>query len=143
MIHRCPYGTYREFDTTADLGIDVQASSLPKLFSAAAYAMFDRISDLKNRHSTIQLNVTLSSTSVKELIVDWLNELIYLCDTRDCIFFEFDVMIYANQLSAIVRGDLFNPEQDAVRHAIKAATYHQLTLVERSGSHYLRVIFDI
>lgn len=70
---------YILIDHTADLGIDVFGSTLPELFTNAAFAMFDIITDLSRVDNTIEYNLEVSGIDKEQLLVNWLTELLYTC----------------------------------------------------------------
>jgi SHS2 domain-containing protein len=135
------------FEHTADVGLRIEAESLDDLFQTAAEALFDDI--VANRHEIRPLQeqaVTLESDSPAALFLDWLNELIYRGETTHQVFAACEVAVNAQgtRLQATLRGEPIDPERHVLGHEIKAATLHDLALVEQAdGRWHAEVILDI
>jgi SHS2 domain-containing protein len=135
---------YELIEHTADVGIRVKADALKGLFEKAAQAMFQIIAEKKNPPADPpqRLIVKQDAQDVKELFVEWLNELLSLSSAKNLIFSEFKIgALDENHLEAEVFG---SPAQDfRVNAEIKAATYHQLKLEKAASGWVVEVIFDV
>ena len=135
---------YELIDHTADLGILVRAPQLPALFSAAARALFDLTCDLSQVSPGEQLRLSLEDPELDCLMVKWLNELIFLHETRRLLFSEFAVRISDGyRLDARLGGEMLDPQRHALFRGIKAATYHQLQILKQDAIWSARIIFDV
>src|SRR4029079_15426328 len=77
------------------------------------------------------------------LLFDWLNELLYACDTGRLVFSKFDVQMTEAGFTATARGEPLDPARHSLTHEIKAITYHELK-VEQTGEGWVaEVIVDI
>jgi len=131
-------------DHTADIGIVAYGADLKMLFSNAALGLVSLITEPDTIKEIIQRQIRISSHDRENLLVDWLNELIYLFDTEQIVFsrFEFDILSEV-ELVARCFGDSINPEKQTIKRQVKAATYHTLA-INKENSHYrAQVIFDI
>ena len=130
-------------DHTADIGIMVYGSSLEEVFSNAAYGMFSIIANLANITDHISREITLTAYDREELLVAWLNHLLYLLDTDNLIFTRFKIIGLENdRLQVTAYGEVADPKRHELKTQIKAATYHQLEIVEENGFR-AKVIFDL
>ena len=71
-------GHTETFDHTADLGLRIRATDLDDLFQTAAEGLFDVI--VANRDAVRALDheqVALAADSTEDLLIEWLNELIF------------------------------------------------------------------
>jgi SHS2 domain-containing protein len=143
MKSKNPYGISRNFGTTADLGIEVQAKSLPELFSAAAWALSNVIADFAQAPTNFELRVELNSDSLENLLFDWLSELIFIFDARKAICREFKIDIRGMLLSAELIGAVFDPAVHLLRAAPKAITYHEFKLCKIASGWRARFIIDV
>lgn len=85
--------------------------------------------------------VRVASPDLESLLVDWLNELVYLYETTGEAFTEIDVVAWSpEQMEAIVRG---RKPQSAPRLHIKAVTYHDLSVRPDGDGWLAQVMFDI
>jgi len=86
----------REFkllDHTADIGIKAYGETLEKLFGNAASGMFSIITDLDKVKSSRNFYIQVKGEDEENLLIKWLNELLYLFDTEYCLFNRFDIKI--------------------------------------------------
>jgi SHS2 domain-containing protein len=73
-------------------------------------------------------------------MVDWLNELLFLTETEQQLFFEFQMELRAGpSLVARVGGT----PGEITRSHIKAATFHDLTLVREQAGWSTVITFDV
>jgi SHS2 domain-containing protein len=85
--------------------------------------------------------LTVESLDAESLLVDWLNELLYLHETTGEIYTQFTVKTWIpTRLEATVGGG--PPHLPPIRH-IKAVTYHQLRVSHDAGGWTAQVYFDI
>ena len=130
-------------DHTADIGIIVHGKDLGETFANAAHAMFSLVADLSNVNESICHEIEASADDIEGLLVEWLNELIYLFDAENIIFKRFEVTdITTTELKANGYGEKLNPSRHRLKMGIKAATYHMLQ-VEKGDGFTARVIFDV
>ena len=131
-------------DHTADVGIIAYGSDVKELFSNAALALFSLITDLRSVEEKLHLNLEVSSEDGDSLLVEWLNELIYLFDVKHILFKRFDIeSLTYNQLKATGYGENFDPMKHKIKIGVKAATYHMLRLDKNGVGCKAQVIFDI
>jgi SHS2 domain-containing protein len=134
---------------TADLGIVVQAASLEELFADAAAGLCDTITERSAVLLRHQQECELVSPQLDLLMVDWLDELLFLVDSRGDLVGDAAVTLEGDEeegwrLRAVLRGE----PSDAARHPqkvqVKAITYHGLEVArESNGAWRAQVIFDI
>jgi SHS2 domain-containing protein len=139
-------GTVETFDHTADVGLRVRGSDRDDLFRTSAEGLFDYI--VTNRDAVRARDVeplSLDADSEAELLVAWLNELIFRCETRHRLYAQFDVHVAADGLSleAEVGGEPIDRDRHILDHEVKAATRHGLTLTRDSAGWLAEVILDI
>ena len=135
---------YILIDHTADIGIDVFGDSLQELFSHAAFALFDIITDLSRVEGKYEYKISVSGIDKEQLLVNWLSELLYLHDVKNLLFNNFYVAdITVNQLNAVVRGEAFIENKHVIKTEMKAVTYHNLSIIQEDHRWKARVIFDL
>ncbi|MFH1128499.1 MAG: archease [Candidatus Omnitrophota bacterium] len=135
---------YEIIEHTADIGIRVKGKDLADLFKNAAQAIFEISTEKlptkdKEKH---KIFVAQKATSLEELFINWLNEVLSLSSAEGLIFEDFQMTkIDEFNVEAIALGsDITNYKTNT---EIKAATYHQLK-VEKTNSGWLaEVIFDV
>jgi SHS2 domain-containing protein len=135
---------YETFDHTADVGIRVMGRTLEEMFAHAAYALFDLLTDLKKVRQKISLEISVRGADREDLLVRWLSELLFLCESQGYLFKKFSFShLEPDFLEAIARGEFFDPARHRFKTEIKAVTYHQVEVREKDGAWEGRVIFDI
>ncbi len=135
---------YELIDHTADLGIIVRAQSREELYEKAARAIFDIMLDLSNVKTDTVYDVHVRGDDSEELMVNWLNELIYLYETRGALMKRFDIKEISDTiLRAECSGETYRAGVHRVKKEIKAATYHQIIVSEDRIGWTLRIILDI
>jgi SHS2 domain-containing protein len=139
-------GFAESFDHTADVGLRVTAGDLDDLFRTAAEALFDYV--VVNRaevRCTEVETIALSAESADELLVSWLNELIFRSETTHRLYARFDVRVADDGLSlaAEIAGEPIDRLRHVLDHEVKAVTYHGLSLVQTESAWVAEVILDI
>jgi len=131
-------------DHTADVGIVAYGAGIEELFSNAALALFSLITELASIEEKTHFNLKVSSEDRDSLLVEWLNEFIYIFDVEHLLFNRFDIeSLTHNQLKAVCYGEIFDPARHKMKLGIKAATYHMLKLDKSRGGYKAQIIFDI
>ena len=130
-------------DHTADIGLAAYGADLKEAFASAAYGMFSIIAELDRVGARVKRRVEVSAPDQKELLVAWLNELLYLFDAENLLLSRFEVEeMEPGHLTATVAGERANPQRHGMKTAIKSATYHMLEIKEGDGVR-VQVIFDL
>lgn len=135
---------YRLLEHTADMGLEAVGGSREELFSEAAQALREIMfgSAAGHEEQTIQLRVT--GQDLGELLVNWLNEILYLFEVRGIYPVSFTVEgIDAHSACGLIHGEPFHPGRHPVERVVKAATYHQLVVEQREGEWRARVYLDL
>jgi SHS2 domain-containing protein len=132
---------FEEVEHTADLALKVHGHSLEEIFANAACGLFSLMADLENLSPTISRAVHLVGAPDREsLLVDWLNELLYLHEVEEEIYTRFQIeALSSTALSAAVWG----VQMKASKLTVKAATFHDLEIRETEDGYLATVVFDV
>lgn len=131
-------------DHTADVGIIAYGADVKELFSNAALALFSLITEPESVEEKLHLDLEVSSEDIDSLLVEWLNELIYLFDAKHILFSRFDIeSLTHNQLKATCYGESFDPMKHKIKIGVKAATYHMLKIDKNGDGCKAQIILDI
>ena len=137
-------GKYEIIEHTADIGICVKARSLEKLFAMAACAMFDLMVDISGVKSVERAEISLEADTLEDLLVTWLNELVFRADVSGIFFSRFEVdSVTEKSIRASATGEAYHKDLHSIGEHVKAATYHQLEISRSGGNWLARVIFDV
>lgn len=130
-------------DHTADVGIIAYGNDVKQAFANAGRALFSLITELDNVGEVLHRDIELEASDQESLLVEWLNELIYLFDTENVIFKRFDITELSNtQLKARSYGEKVDSSKHELKIGVKAATYHMLK-VDKGNGYKVQVLFDI
>ena len=131
-------------DHVADVGIVAYGTDVEELFSNAALALFSLITEPESVEEKLHLDLEVSSEDRDSLLVEWLNELIYLFDAERILFNRFDIKrLTHNELKAACYGEGFDPMKHKIKIGVKAATYHMLKLDKNGDGCKAQIILDI
>lgn len=132
---------------TADIGIAAYGKNKKEVFINVAKGMFEIIAgENKNLKENFYGKIKLEAESLEDLLFAWLNELLYIGETRLVILNKFQIKELSDfQIRAEVRGAKINPPSIKIEKEIKAVTYHRLEIKKdgESGLWKAQVIFDI
>jgi SHS2 domain-containing protein len=136
--------TFEIIDHTADTGIIAYGATMKQLFSNAASGMYSLIFDFPPENKPVQRAVVLQSFDDEGLLVEWLNELLFLFDMEHVVFdrFEFD-MLEKGKLEARCTGYKIDWQHNKPLREVKAATYHMMNISKSRKGYQAQVIFDI
>jgi SHS2 domain-containing protein len=132
---------YEIIDHTADIAIKASGKNLEEAFENAAYAMFDIMADASSVKAVGEMAVEIEADDLGRLLVDWLSELLYICDVDDLLFSEFEVNISGNRLTSKAKGEKMDASRHGLKTDIKAVTYHMLEV--NPDENFVQVLFDI
>ena len=128
---------------TADVSIRAYGASMNQAFANAARALFSLITELDDIEEVIYRDIELTTTDQESLLVEWLNELIYLFDTENILFKRFDITdLTDTRLKARSYGEKVDSSKHKLKIGVKAATYHMLKVARDNGCQ-VQVLFDI
>jgi len=142
-------GTFRSFDHTADVGLEVHGESLEDLLATAARAVFSLMLDEGPTDPEVEEEVRIEPVpaggGLEDVFVAWLQELLYRFETQLLVPLEFDFPeVGPRRVRARVGFGRFDPRRHRAGTEVKAVTYHELA-VRRSadGGWSARMILDV
>ncbi len=144
MKHKKLKKKFEFVDHTADIGLVVYGKDLKTLFENAGEAFFHVITDLKKVRRSEERKIELKKESLERLMVDWLNELLYLHEVENLLLKRFEVDgIGEEGLKATVKGESFKEGVHVIKTSVKAATHHQIQVRKENGHWKAQVILDL
>lgn len=134
-------------DHTADIGIVAYGKTKREVFINTAKGMFEIIAgENRNLKENFYDKIKLEAESLEDLLIAWLNELLYISEVKLVILNKFKIKeLFDYQIKAEVGGTKINHLSIRIKKEIKAVTYHRLEFKkdEESGLWRAQVIFDI
>jgi SHS2 domain-containing protein len=129
---------YRWVEHTAELELHIEAETARAVFEEALAAFSELVVDGKAEERRVH-DLWLTAPDRAALLVQWLEELIYLAETEDFVPQKVRSLDLGRQeLRARVEGVSGSP-----RPLVKAVTYHGLELVRREGGWRARLVLDV
>jgi SHS2 domain-containing protein len=133
---------YEIVEHTADVGIRASARTLADAFREATLGLLE-ITGTWAPDGGETFRLEFDGTDAGSLLVDWLGEILYLQDAHDSLVSGLEVEHAgehhaAGTVALAPRGDI-DPEGTAV----KAITYHQLAVEERTDGWHITVFVDV
>lgn len=112
-------------------------------FANAARALFSLITELDDVAEVLYRDIELTASDEESLLVEWMNELIYLFDVENVVFKRFDITrLSSTRLKARSYGEKVDSSRHKLKVGVKAATYHMLK-IDRGDGCKVQVLFDI
>ena len=134
-----------QLEHTADVGVAAEAESFELLLAELARGMFEFIVDPKKVLPVEEYEGgEVGGESLEGLVVNWLNELLYLHEVHEILFCRFSPRrVSPLHVVGKAMGESIDPERHAPIGAVKAATYHALSAEQKEGLWHARVYFDV
>jgi len=135
---------FEPLEHTADIGLRSYGKTLKEAFENAARGMFSLMTDVTKVEKKKTYEVQVRSEDAEGLLVEWLNELIFLFETELAVFNDFEVRRWDEKsyLKAFAYGEDIDLKRHEFEIQIKACTYHMLK-ISKSDLWKCQVIFDV
>ena len=132
---------HRWADHTAEIQLQVGAESLGDLATEAGRALgLLLLRGRAGEPSGPSRELEVASADREALLVDWLNEILFVAETELWVPVEFEIREASpTRLRATARG----VEVEEPPSNVKAATFHGLRVEERDDGLHAEVIFDV
>lgn len=130
----------------ADVCIEATAKSLDKLFEQAGLATTSVMADMKTLKAAEKKSFELESEELGRLLLDFLEEIIYIKDTEGLLFSKYKIKIAKNKnykLKASCFGDKINMKKQTLLADVKAVTLHMFEIKKEKGKYWCRFVLDI
>jgi SHS2 domain-containing protein len=132
------------FEHEADVGLLVRGRDGPDLFANAGIALFDLVCNLERVEERDRYPLAGEAEGVETLLVEWLNELVYLFEGEGVVCRRFAFPTWSETaFRADAFGEPADPDRHEPRDLVKAATYHGLAVARVDGGYEARVILDV
>lgn len=140
--------SYQLLDHTADIAVEVSASTRDDLFAEALRAMTDCVTEVDRVEPRERRSLDLGALDLDLLLVDWLGELLAAFEVDGLLFCRAEATVADEPGGLHLTAQAWGEPYDAARHPlklmIKGVTYHGLEVGPRAdGSWRARVIFDV
>ena len=136
--------SWEAFEHQADIGLAVEAPDGESLFVEAGIALLSLVCDIERVVERASFELTGEAGGVEELLVDWLNDILYLFEGEQVVCRRIEFPAWTpTAYRALLHGEPADPRRHELRGIVKAATYHGLA-VERGATRWsARIILDV
>ncbi len=138
---------YSFLDHTADVAVELSASTREGLYAEALWAFTDTVTDRSAVEPAETHHLEVEAPSLEELMVEWLGELVYRFDVDGLLFRRAEVRLEevegSLRLEVQAQGEPYDPDRHPLKVAIKGVTYHGLEVRREADGWYGKVVFDI
>lgn len=130
---------------TSEVGFKAYGKDIEEAFENAGKATFSIMVDLEKIEPTETVEFGIKSESLKSLLYDFLDELIYIRDVKDMVFSDFIVEIDEKDsgmksLNCKAKGQKIG---EMAGHDVKAVTYSDMEIEKKDGKSMLQVVLDV
>jgi SHS2 domain-containing protein len=131
-------------DHPADVGFEAFGTTREEAFENAARALVSLRVDLDCVAAQESRTVQVQGSDWLSLLVNWLSEILYLQDAERWLPCDFKFTdLRETGLTAMARGEQFNPSKHHLKSLVKAITYHQLAFEKQGDLWRARVFVDV
>ena len=132
------------FEVAADVGIHAWAPTLEGCWRQSALGMFNLMVPLDAVAAADSREVGSQGESLELLLVNWLNDLLYLHDVEGFALRDVTTLrVEGERVHATLTGEAVDPDRHPRGVLVKAATLHQLAVVREAERTRVRVVLDI
>ncbi len=134
---------YREVEHTADWALEIWAPTLEALLHQAAEGMYVLAGARQQPGARLTRKVVFSSPDTESLLVDFLEELLYLMTEEGLVFDAFDLRVARLPEGFHLDAMLTGAPLMALKKEIKAVTWHNLVVRCGQRGWETMVVFDV
>ena len=137
---------YKFFHHTADAKFQAFGQTLEETFAHAALAVVSLMWDWEEIAKNIEISVAVEGKDLEQLLVSFLEEILYLLDTRNFLLGSADnVSLEQNDgdwsLYSLFKGDVYADEYEIYGN-VKAITYNEMVINDRAP-FMVQVVADL
>lgn len=131
---------FKFLEHTADIKFQAFGKSLEEAFENSALAMFNVMYDGKVK-TIIKKKIKVSGKDKESLLYNFLEELLFLLDSKNFFLSKLKVKIKDLKLEAYIQGDSvknYKPNID-----VKAVTYNDMFIKKVKDKFIIQVVVDV
>ena len=132
--------SYNEIEHTADRAFQVRGRNLAELFTNAALALIAVQDAVGEQASASAREVEVTGVDRETLLVNWLNEILYLQEKHRETYSRFEVLSISEQQ---LRARLRAVPLVTAGTLIKAVTFHGLQVRQTGEAWQATVVLDV
>jgi len=135
---------YSEKGPTADLTVEAWGDTLEEAFGSVARAMFNSMTPIEGIRGAESRSFEVEADDLGGLLFNFIDELLYIHEVELMVFSGFELVIdqARNRLNAVCRGEGFDLSRHEQGIAIKAVTFHNMSIDKVDSGWEIRVVLD-
>jgi SHS2 domain-containing protein len=138
---------YRFLEHITDAEIEAYGSNLDEAFENAGKALEDTMVDIKTIRPELEEKITLRGRDKQELLYQLLEHLISKQETEGMLYSNFICKISRKNaeltLESTIRGEKYDSARHEQKTAIKAPTFHEMIIDEKSVPVKIHFLLDL
>jgi len=138
---------YKFLDHISDVYIEACGTDISEAFEQAGLAIYDTMTDLNTIEMKLEYNINVESEDLKSLLYDYLDELLFLFDSKYLLFRDIKLKIDEINgkyvLKGILKGEKFISSKHMSKIGIKAATYSLMEFIKKKDGICIKFVMDI
>lgn len=137
---------YRDDIAISDCAVEVWGDTLADLLATAASALAGLMAEPGAIAERRTAEVALAAEAPDRLLVDWLDELLFLKDRDRAIYPRAEVRVSESPpyaLAATLHGDVVDPARTRRGMDVKAVTLHRLSVERADGGWHGHFVLDL
>jgi len=138
-----PKARWEHFEHGADVGLRGVGASLAEAFEQVGLALTAVVTDPARVQAETEVAIACEAPDREQLLIDWLNALIYEMATRRMLFARYAVEIDGRRLSGRAWGEPVDVSRHAPAVEPKGATFTELFVGRRDGQWVAQCVVDV
>lgn len=138
---------FKYFETTADVGIEVQTDTINNAYINSALGTLNIITDIDKIKPKLTKKIHIESEDEYGLLYDWITELLIILDSDNFIASKYNIDITKKDdiiiLDGTISGDIYNTNIYNYKTEVKAITYHKMMITKNKTGYKIRFIVDL
>jgi SHS2 domain-containing protein len=131
--------TFRWLEHTGEAELSIEDESAEAVFADALEALSELLGEEEPTGDRLTQEVSVSAPDLPALLAGWLEELVYLAETKGLIPERVvSIELSGTALDAVVAG-----RRSAPQSLVKGVTYHRLAMERDNGGWRAHVVFDV
>ena len=139
---------HRSLEHTTDAYIEAWGPTLARAFAQAAEGVYETMLNLETINQIVENSVEADGHDKKELLYNWLEQLLLEFDIKEMVYGSYDISIKSNtptlfKLRAKMKGEKYDRGKHGAKTEVKGVTYHLMTIQESPSEARVRFILDL
>ena len=139
---------HRFLEHVTDAYIQAWGPTIERAFAQAAEGFYETMLNLEKIDPIVEDDVEVYGHDKKELLYNWLEQLLLEFDINQMVYSSYDTSIAADtstqfKLRAKIRGEKYDRAKHGTKTEVKGVTYHLMTIEESEEEVRVRFILDL